>query len=469
MNTKLNQRRQFIKLASGLMVTPFASLTGGIASAQARTAPLRLLTIVESYGVPRAPRKDIWIDSTAGDYALTGDELGTILAPLRAYKDNMLVCTGNKMESVKTLGTSRTHHHMATHTLCGSSHTSGANASAKTEHASLDFYIGDYLNNEHGQSLGRAFQHLYFSTNSQAQDTTYCYDASGNQIRSLAGPIQQANAIFTDDASVAGLQFENDTQQSIFSLVQRQVQSLRGQLNGLNANAVMDAYQSSIDDLAAQIQLRSENVCGLPGNFGSYPTDLKQSTVSTPFIFNNIKQAFACDLASSITFVIGGEKINQLKHADLYDAEEHADSEVQSLLKKVQHSMSHQVSEAADKAHEVVRIHQSAELAKILDDMSVTPDVDGNTLLDNTVVFVTSAMSSNTHSDDDYCQLLIAGKNTNLKGGYHYDLSGHSHNELLTTIAQGMGMPDDRFGGHNRNGVYVNNLSNGPISRMLIS
>ena len=90
-------------------------------------------------------------------------------------------------------------------------------------------------------------------------------------------------------------------------------------------------------------------------------------------------------------------------------------------------------------------------------------------MLDNTVVFVTSAMSSNTHSDDDYCQLLIAGKNTNLKGGYHYDLSGHSHNELLTTIAQGMGMPDDRFGGHNRNGVYVNNLSNGPISRMLIS
>ena len=120
--------------------------------------------------------------------------------------------------------------------------------------------------------------------------------------------------------------------------------------------------------------------------------------------------AFACDLASSITFVIGGEKINQLKHADLYDAEEHADSQVQSLLKKVQHSMSHQVSEAADKAHEVVRIHQSAELAKILDDMSVTPDVDGNTLLDNTVVFVTSAMSSNTHSDDDYCQLLIVSK-----------------------------------------------------------
>lgn len=470
MNYNFKQRRQFIKLASGLLATPFVSLTGGAASAQTGTAPLRLLTVIEPYGIPLAPRNDIWISSTAGDYALNEDQLGTILSPLSAFKDNMLVCTGNAMESLKTTGGSRTHADMAMHTLAASSRTSGSDASAKIEHASVDFHIGQYLNNDHGLGLSRAFPHLFFSTVHQPNEATFCFNDSGNQIRSLAGPINQAKAIFGNDQDLAGLQFQNDTQQSIFQLVQKQIQSLRGQLYNASADTIMEAYRSSVDDLASQIQLRSDNFCGMPGNFDSYPTeDLNQSTVSTPYIFNNIQQAFACDLTSSLTFAFGGEKINQLKHLDLYDDEEHADDTVKSLLKRNQHAMSHQVSEAADKAHEIVKIHQSEELAKLLTNMSVTPDVDGNTLLDNTVVFVTSAMASNTHSENNYCQLLIAGKNTKLKGGFHYDLSDVTNNDLLTTIAQGMGLPDDNFGGHTKKGVYVNRLNNGPITKMLLS
>lgn len=478
MNTKLKQRRKFVKLASGLMVTPFASLTGGAASAQDGTAPLRLLTIIEPYGLPNDEfRRDIWINNTAGDYPLEADQLGTTLAPLSAYTDQMLVCTGNDNISLRATGSSPTHHHFATNTLTGSSSINGGSgeASATTEHASIDFHIGHYLNGQNGLNLGRAFPHLFFSNYAESDATTFCYDASGNQIRSLAGPINQARSVFANGVdNASGIQLQNEAQKRIFDLVQTQVQSLRGQLNEASASTVIDAYESSVDDLAAQIEILSEGAtaqCRVPENVDNFPDVGRSSLASTPFIFRNIQQAFACDLTSSLTYAIGGEKINQLNHGELYDEDEHRDDAVRNLLDRNQHSMSHQTSAAADRAHEIVRIHQTEELATLLDGLSSTQDVDRNSLLDNTVVFFTSAMGTNTHSANDYCQLIIAGRNTRLRGGFHYDLTGHSHNELLVTIAQGLGLPDDRYGGHNRQGVYVsvNDLPQGPISRMLSS
>lgn len=465
MNTRLKQRRQFIKLASGLLVTPFASLVGGAAVAQSAKPPLRMLTIIDSYGLPVATRNEIWVKSTAGDYPLADDSLGTILSPLQAYRDNMLIASGINLDSLG--GESRIHDNMTRHTLTGSRKISGSGASAKILHASLDVHAGEYLNNSFG-SATRAFPHLFFTNVSSSEKTTFCYDNEGNQIRSIAGAKNQAETIFTDNTSIDELQFQNQTQQSVFELVREQVQSLRGQLTNANAEMVMDAYQSSVDELAAQLHVSSTNVCGVPGDINSIPeTSGGQSTDSSPFIFRNIQQAFACDLTSSLTYHFGGETINQLKHVDLYNEAEHSDTELRSRLTSNMHALSHQVSDVADKAHEVIRIHQSELIANLLDEMSVMPDTDGNTVLDNTVVFWTSAMSSNTHKGENYPYLLIAGKNTNLRGGFHYDCTGSTNNDLLTTIAQGLGLPDDRFGGHGTNGEYVDSLNNGPISRML--
>jgi len=133
-------------------------------------------------------------------------------------------------------------------------------------------------------------------------------------------------------------------QLSIFELVQSQVQSLRGQLNNASDSTVIDAYQSSVNDLAAQIEARNEDVsgqCEIPGNIPDNLGVRGQSTESTPLIFRNIQQAFACDLTSSLTYAIGGETINQLNHRDLYDEEAHADFDgVLGLLRSNQHQMS---------------------------------------------------------------------------------------------------------------------------------
>ena len=448
------------------MVTPFASLTGGSAFAQSGGSPLRMLTIIDSYGLPKQTRNSIWIRSTTGDYALENADLGTTLAPLQAYKDNMLVVSGINMDSLG--GESRIHQHMTRQTLTGSqrlaSSAGNGEPAAKVPHASLDVRVADHLNNTLG--LGRAFPHLFFTNVSQAGKQTFCHDLEGNQIRSIAGSRNQAETIFTSSNNLEDIQFENLTQQTVFNLVQERILALRGQLNNANSSTVLDAYESSVDELAAQLQASSNNVCGAPLPLDSYPDGTNQSPFGTPFIFRNIQQAFACDLTSSLTYHIGGEQINQLKHKDLFNPDIHPDG-VGSRLSNNMHAVSHGVNDLADETHEVIRIHQAELLAETLDAMSIMPDTDGSTVLDNTVIFWTCAMASNTHSKNDYPYLVIAGKNTNLRGGFHYDCSGSTNNDLLTTVAQGLNLPDDRFGGFLASGADRPQLNNGPITRML--
>ena len=460
------QRRNFIKLASGLLVTPFASLTGASAFAQSGASPLRMLTIIDSYGLPKQTRDQIWVRSPVGDYPLNTNDLGTTLAPLQAYKDNMLVVSGINMDSLG--GESRIHQHMTRQTLTGSqrldSSAGNGEPAAKVPHASIDVRVGDHLNNTLG--LGRAFPHLFFTNVSQAGKQTFCHDLEGNQIRSIAGSRSQAEAIFSSSTNLQDIQFENLTQQTVFDLVQERILALRGQLTNANASMVMDAYESSVDELAAQLQLSSNSVCGAPAPLDAYPTDEKQSTTGTPYIFKNIQQAFACDLTSSLTYHIGGEQINQLKHSDLFNPDIHPEG-VGDRLANNMHAVSHGVNDLADETHELIRIHQAELLAETLDAMSIMPDTDGSTVLDNSVIFWTCAMASNTHSRTEYPYLLIAGKNTNLRGGFHYDCSGSTNNDLLTTVAQGLNLPDDRFGGYHSSGSDRQELNNGPITRML--
>lgn len=471
MNSKFRERRQFIKLASGLLVSPFVTLSGERAFA-ANTPPLRMLTIIDSYGLPKTTRSEIWVRSSAGDYALQESDLGTILAPFRPYKDNLLVASGINMDSLRRTGDSGVHHKMTTHTLTGSRLADSLPGDLPRQilHPSLDIRVGQHLNNEQG--FGRAFSHLFFTNNPQSGERTFCHDGAGNEIRSIAGAKNIATTLFSGNIDEAALQFQNQTQQSILDLVQEQVRNIRGQLTSANSNEVIDAYQTSVSELAAELQVRSNNVCQLPTGADSFPdATVNQSTLSTPPIFENIYQAFACNLTSSLTYAIGGEMINQLKHRDLYVPEEHdaIDPDFGGFLNNRMHAFSHSTSARADKAHEVVRVHQAELIRELLDKLSVTPDVDGNTLMDNTVVFWTSAMANNIHSSVDYPQLLIAGKNANLRSGYHYDCAGSTNNDLLTTIAQGMNLPDQTFGGHNRAGVYLNDLNNGPITKMLAS
>ncbi|MEL6183195.1 MAG: DUF1552 domain-containing protein [Myxococcota bacterium] len=432
---------------------------------------MRLLTLIDSYGIPTRGRSQIWVDASTGDYALEDRHLGTILQPLRAYRENMLVISNLSLDSMRATGDAAAHGALTCQTLTGSR---ASNASSRARpgpnatqaHASLDVRVGEYLNRDYGLSSPRVYSHLLLSDYAENQKATFSFGADGRQIRARSTVPNIVGALFAGvEGSDVFEQIDAQSQLAVLGLVGDRVRAVRGELSQANASAVMDAYRASVEDLSAELEIRGNQVCE-PPNFASIPSNGKDPE-TTPLIFESIYHAFACDLASSITYAIGGEQINQLNHGYLYDSA-FGDSELQRLLRQNFHSPSHRTDEVSDKSHELVRIHQATLLAGLLDRMSSTTDVDGvSSLLDNTVIYVTSAMAKNVHSVDDYAYLLIAGRNTGLQGGRHYDVSQSTNNDLLTTIAQGLSLPDVQFGGHRMGNGPVAALNNGPIEKML--
>jgi len=106
-------------------------------------------------------------------------------------------------------------------------------------------------------------------------------------------------------------------------------------------------------------------------------------------------------------------------------------------------------------------------IVDFIDRLAATPDVDGSSVFDNTVISYNSMYSTNVHSRNNYANFYIAGKNTGLRGGRHYDLRGESNNDVWLTLAAGLGQPIGRHGGVRSNGQVVAGLNNGPIEAML--
>lgn len=469
-------RRDFIKTMSGVAAAPFISMPSRNVFAQTK-APLRFLTLIDTYGLAQGPRAETWIKSTSDDYALTSSDLGSVLKPLEAYINNMLVVSNIDLDSVSKTSDSRTHHYLTTHTLTGSSALTESRANEATQaikHASLDLHIGNYLSTEYGLSSQRRYEHLFFTDYAQRTEATFCYDSSGNQKRSIAGALNVRNSVFdtVDTANASLLSVSDQVRIETLKMVRERVNALSGNLNNANKEEVIKAYQESIDSVSQELDLKSQNVFAIPAELAAGVTNSgsnKSDPDAVPLMFKNIYHAFANDMVSSITYAFGGEKINQHKYSHLYNEAEHSDAELKALMAKNFHSPSHQSTDVANKYHELVRIYESQQLAVLLDRLSTTIDLDGSTVLDNTVIFFTSQMANNTHNTSDYPLLIIAGKNSNLQGGFHYDCNNQTNNDLYTTLAQGMTMPDDNFGGHNRSGSYVSALNNGPITKMLKS
>lgn len=466
-NCTSSTRRRFLQIASSLLAVPFASFGGREAGAAAKP-PLRLLTVIDSYGLPAVARSEAWLGSSVGDYALAGEPLGTVLSPLSAYRDNMLVVSGLSMDSLRLSRDAATHDKVTGHALTGSSGPF-VGAAMTRPHASLDVRVGQFLSEEYGLASPRVYPHISLSDYAEPATTAFSFDAGGSQIRAIAGPRNAALTLFGAAASDPVAEtLDYQSHQLALGLVRERVQSIRGELVNANASGVLDAYRSSVEQLATELELRSDSVCVSP-DVNQIRADGKfvEAWEFVPHSFDNVFQALACDLVSSLTYSIGGETINQLRHRFLYDAAEHADASLLGLLTKNFHAASHVTTPVAEKVHELVRTYQSEQLAGLLDKLSTTPDVDGSTILDNTVVFVTSAMSNNTHKVDDYGHLVIAGQNSGLKGGFHYDGSGSTNNDLLTTLARGLGLPDESFGGYDKSGALMAGINNGPIGKML--
>ncbi len=412
--------------------------------------PLRLITFVDHYGLSPhgGDRTGQWMTSESGDFALSEEHFEWVLAPMARHQAHMAVITGVWQRSRAVLGGSAAHFAVNAQALTGSRGRGGRSSGIRHDHPSIDVHIGEFLSGDYGLR-DRVYPHVRIGG-------SFSYGTDGAKLGGLGSPRAVYSSLF-GATSLVDLQ----TQALVMEQVQRQLQTIRPQLVNANAATMLDGYASSVDAVARELELRADLVCEQPdssSNNGATEAGVRQ-------MFTAIYNMIGCDLTSSIAYAFSGSQRHQFLFAESPDRS----GAVRTALGRSYHNPSHNNGTVGAMVQSLVYRWRLELLADLIDRLAETPDVGGDTLLDNTVILFTSAMSNNTHGTrQGYPQFIVAGRNANLNTGMHFDCTGHSNNELFVTLAQGLFAPTARFGGYNGSGVYRGAaLNNGPIEKLL--
>ncbi len=87
------------------------------------------------------------------------------------------------------------------------------------------------------------------------------------------------------------------------------------------------------------------------------------------------------------------------------------------------------------------RAYFTKKLAYLINSLATTDDIDGNKLIDNTILLTVSDMAdARAHDGNDVPYMLAGGAGGTLAGGRLVTLNGVSHDTILDTVAQAAGV-----------------------------
>ncbi|MDQ3338467.1 MAG: DUF1552 domain-containing protein [Myxococcota bacterium] len=148
-----------------------------------------------------------------------------------------------------------------------------------------------------------------------------------------------------------------------------------------------------------------------------------------------VRIAFQCDLTRIATFTWGSWATN-------------VSSYVPGVAGRTHHELSHAGLVADETA---VHRWYNEQLAAYLRTLRYTPDVDGRTLLDNTLVVSWTEMQTGSHTFDNVPVQLFGGAGGRLAGGRLVRHPGYSTNDLWRSLLNAVGDGREVFGDADKN------------------
>jgi hypothetical protein len=106
------------------------------------------------------------------------------------------------------------------------------------------------------------------------------------------------------------------------------------------------------------------------------------------------------------------------------------------------HTLSHDSSAAAQTTLAQVYRWYSQRFAYLLDKLAQTPDVDGSSVLDNTLVIWGSELGQAWDHNISNVPFIFAGGAAGMVGGRYLQVSAQRHNRLLVSACHAMGLTD---------------------------
>jgi len=426
--TKSLPRRTVLKGIGTTMALPF--LEAMLPPLRAATKPIHRF---QAFYTPNGMAMEYWTPK-GEDTAL---ELNTIMEPLAAYKDQMLVFSGIKASWNYI-------HAGASGSFLTGTPRGGKNEIEIIADVSIDQMLGKHFEQETQLSTLEICMDLPANAGactgnlSCAYLDTLCWRSPTQPLPMEWNPRAVFEKLFGDSGSTDRSARARRLAQhkSILDSVTGKLADLKKEL-GPQDQVKMNEYTDAVRDVERRIQMaeRQSNI--------ELPT-LEQPLGAPPVFEDHLALmmdlkvlALQSDLTRVISFMISKEQ-SPRPYPQIGVPEAH-------------HPLSHHnnIPELIEKMSKINRYHVQL-FSQYLAKLKATPDGDGSLLDHITILYGAGLSNSNGHSGENLPQMLVGGSAGKIKGGRHLKFPNKpSQANLLLTIMDKMDYPVEKVGGSN--------------------
>jgi hypothetical protein len=240
-------------------------------------------------------------------------------------------------------------------------------------------------------------------------------------------------------------------QRSVLDFAQQEYAALAPRLGALQREK-LDTHFALLSQLGGRMEGMATLECaGIP----ELPTEMNTYDQRFDAFAELIGAAFTCDITRVVTLSLGEMPTERFGAEDISD----------NVHKGIAHDQYNDPTKHAAMA-DYVAVH-SEQVARLVDLLASIPEGDGGSVMDNTLIVWGSELADGWHGYRHYCPIILGGDwHFNLgryayrphatpiemlvpaqvdSGGYS-TFSGRPHQQLLTSVAQAMGLADDYSG-----------------------
>lgn len=467
------------------------------ALAQSEEVPLRILFVILNHGTLTGNWEPVSANPTPGFNADTRVETDWALNPffadlLQPYRSRMTMFQNMDMVSEREDPTGASNAHIAgrTHQLTAARRQTSSLSSG----VSIDQFIAQRLN-ANGPLTRLPSLEVTAQEWGRSDNDTASFSAPGNSVPYLVRPTEVWDRIFPTPLSADGQNLEALRAAAAFDRLHRDYQRLIGRL-GAEDRAKIEAQLALRTDLQARIAVTTDRELNRPpasvldpyhaldDGYQRGSTDNRMWNTIVDVNMRLVAAALHTDTARVVAF-----KINQAPNYEFgFVNGEHGASDWHDLDHKVSGDNPELTDPVARGKIETMQWLNYRKLRDLLDLLASLPETDGSSLLDHTLVVVTSHISNGSHDLTRLPWMTFGDAHGRLRMGRYirfglgcqegreracssgdpdaggdriYNLRGRPHNDYFTSLARAMGLSDvSNFG--------EESVGTGPITEWLV-
>lgn len=262
-------------------------------------------------------------------------------------------------------------------------------------------------------------------------------------------PVRAASDLFGTATDLAGAARERRRRTSVLDAVRADAASMRCRM-GSEHRASFDDHLQAISELESTLAAAAS--CERPEVGAAYDANAVETMPTTARLQAKVMgAAFRCDLARVGLIDISNSQhpLPYLGRSDVVDWHNYVHGIGASLEERME-------------LQTVISNWFAQQLAILLGELDGARELDGSTILDNTlVVWVHEQSRTHTHGRDAFPYLLAGSAGGAIRTGRYVQLDGRANNDLLLTICHALGQTDiEEFGEPEHN--------TGPITEVLV-